>query len=570
MRIALLPLNPTVGAVERNAALALDALRAHAGRADLAVLPEMFLTGYPPRDLLQQSGFVEQAMRAAEVLAEQAPPGLTALVGCPWRVGARGVANALLVLRDGAIERRYHKRLLPTYDVFDEDRYFVAGDQPVVVEVGGLRVGLSVCEDLWRGADAGALERYAGRPDPVEDLAALDIDLLVNPSASPFVLGKQRVQEDILRRHCRERSIAVASVNQLGGNDDLVFDGRASVYIPDAADPDGARLVGASPPFSGEPLIVDLPADRKARADLPRVANPLESTPDEALLWRALVLGTRDYCRKTGFSKVVLGVSGGIDSAVAACIAAAALGPAQVQALAMPSRYSSDHSLADAKTLCANLGVPMQTVPIEPAHAAAESMLRPGFDALALPAEHGLAEENIQSRIRGLILMAFSNKAGALAITTGNKSEMAVGYCTLYGDMNGGLAVLADVTKALVYRLAEWINANPGAAGFNSAPIPDSSIGKAPSAELRPNQTDQDSLPPYDTIDEIVERFVERKQSPVDIARESGFDADTVHRVVRLIQTSEFKRKQAAVGLKVTSVAFGAGRRFPIAQGWKP
>lgn len=568
MRLALLPLNPTIGAIERNAALAADHLQRIASSADLAVLPELFLTGYPPRDLLWQSGFVEQAMAAAERLAAHAPPSLTVVIGCPWRKGARAVSNALAVLHAGKVQRLYRKRLLPTYDVFDEDRYFVPGDEPVVLEIAGLRVGLSVCEDLWRGADAGALERYAGRPDPVEDLAALNIDLLINPSASPFVLGKQRVQEDILRRHCRERSIIVAAVNQLGGNDDLIFDGRASVYLPDPAQPDGARLIGASAPFSGAPLIIDIPAERTARSAMP--ASPNAPHSDEALLWRALVTGTRDYCRKTGFSKAVLGVSGGIDSAVAACVAAAALGHENVLGLAMPSRYSSEGSIADARALCANLHVPMRTVPIEPAHATAERMLHPAFTALGLSTAPDLTDENLQSRLRGAIVMAFSNKTGALALTTGNKSELAVGYCTLYGDMNGGLAILSDVTKALVYRLAQWINAHPAATGLTTAPIPASSITKPPSAELRPDQTDQDSLPPYDHIDEIVERFVERRQSPADIAQESGLDPATVARVVMLIQNSEFKRKQAAVGLKVTSVAFGSGRRMPIAQGWTP
>lgn len=559
MRLALLPLNPTVGAIDGNASLALEALRGLSG-VDLAALPELFLTGYPPRDLLWQSGFVEAAMGAAAEMARAAPAGMTVVVGCPWRVGRRGVSNALAVLRGGVVERVYRKRLLPTYDVFDEDRYFVPGEEPASIDVGGMSVGLSVCEDLWRGADAGALERYAGRPDPVEDLAALGVGMILNPSASPFVLGKRGVQEEILRRRCRERGVVVAAVNQLGGNDDLIFDGRASVYVPDAGEPHGARLVGVSEAFSGEALVVDLPAPG-------RVADA--EAPEERALWRALTTGTRDYCRKTGFSRVILGVSGGIDSAVTACVAAAALGPGSVLGLAMPSRHSSAGSVEDARSLCAALGVRMELVAIEAAHGAMEGMLRPAFGRLGLPAAPDLTDENVQSRLRGAVVMAFSNKTGALALTTGNKSELAVGYCTLYGDMNGGLAVLADVTKAQVYRLARWINAHAGEAGFAAAPIPESSITKAPSAELRPNQTDQDSLPPYDQIDEVVERFVERRQGVAEIASESGIEAGTVSRIVRLIQGSEFKRKQAAVGLKVTSVAFGSGRRMPIAQGWR-
>ncbi len=569
MRLALIPLNPTVGAIDHNAHLAAQALeRAASGGADLAVLPELTLCGYPPKDLLLHESFVERCIAAAHQLAAAIPPDLTAIVGTPWRVNTRSVANALVVLRNGQITHRYHKRLLPTYDVFDEDRYFTAGSDSVIIEAAGARIGLTVCEDLWRGADARSLERYEGKPDPVAELAAQRIDLLVNPSASPFVLGKQRVQESILQRHCRERKIAVAAVNQLGGNDELIFDGRASVYIPDANAPAGARLVGATAAFSGDTLLLDLPTDSASRAKLPAAPDPL-NIADEATLWRALVLGTRDYCRKTGFQRAVLGVSGGIDSALAACIAAAALGPANVRGLAMPARFSSKGSITDARALCENLGVPMHIVPIEDMHKAAESSLHDAFAAQGLSTKPDITDENIQSRLRGLTVMAFSNKTGALPITTGNKSELAVGYCTLYGDMNGGLAVLSDVTKKLVYQLARWINANFREAGFNRAPIPTASITKPPSAELRPDQTDQDSLPPYDTIDEIVRRYVELHESPERIAREAGIDPDTVARIVRLIDTSEFKRKQAAIGLKVSSIAFGSGRRFPIAQRWR-
>ncbi len=583
MRLALAQFNPTVGDIPGNAkALAGWIARARDAGADLVVFPELALTGYPPRDLLLQDGFLDEVMRAAEELAgATADSPITVILGAPWTERAStgadsdisGVTNSLIVMSSGRITSRYDKRLLPTYDVFDEDRYFRPGSRPLTLDVAGVRVGLSVCEDLWKGADAGAADRYAGRADPVDDLIAAGARLILNPSASPFVLGKGARQREIVSRHVKTRRVAVATVNQVGGNDDLLFDGHAAVYVPVASDNAGsveARLVAAGPGFAEQLVLFDLPADESRWPGLPAVIDPRVQASREQLLWNALVIGVRDYCRKTGFSSCLLGLSGGIDSAVTACIAAAALGPGRTLGVAMPSRFSSEGSVTDAQSLADALAMRMLTIPIEDGHAAMERTLAPAFAELGADPIHGVTEENVQSRLRGLILMAISNKTGAILLTTGNKSELAVGYCTLYGDMNGGLAVLSDVTKQDVYRLAEWINANHAQAGFRQPPISRSCITKPPSAELRPNQTDQDSLPPYDTLDQIIERYVERRESPRRIVAETGFDPALVRRIVRLIDVNEYKRKQMPVGLKVTSLTFGPGRRRPIAQGYRP
>jgi NAD+ synthetase len=612
MRLALAQINPTVGDIAGNAALIVRAIdEARAKGADLVVLPELCLCGYPPKDLLLQEGFVAACVKAAKEIGEKHTTGITAVFGVPLPVDAHnpdakgeGVANALLAYRDGIFVDFYDKRLLPTYDVFDEDRYFVAGDRPVVIDVpcrsgATWRIGLSICEDLWRGEDVGFSHRYHGRKDPVAELCAEQAGgkpgakLIINPSASPFALGKGRRHREILIKHAIANRVFVAAVNQVGGNDDLIFDGHAAVYAP------GGTLMAAAPGFVEHVLICDIPDTRPdasvvgARSSaLP--ADPLLSAPDEQLLFNALTLGIRDYCRKTGFRSAVLGLSGGIDSAVTAVLAAAALGAKNVLGVSLPSRFSSEGSKTDAHELAKRLGMEMITIPIEPAHAALLGSLAGPFETA--PASRrdtsGVAEENLQSRIRGTILMGLSNKLGHILLTTGNKSEMAVGYATLYGDMNGGLAVLSDVTKHWVYRLARWINANvecpmsdvgcttpppshrpshivhPTSSAPGVGPIPEPSITKPPSAELRPNQTDQDSLPPYDTLDEIVGRYVEGRQSPGRIAAETGFDAATVARVIRMIHIAEYKRKQAAIGLRVTGLAFGSGRRWPIAQRW--
>lgn len=587
MRIALAQINPTVGDIRGNAALiARFADEARAAGADMAVFPELTISGYPPKDLLLQGGFVPECAAAAREVGMSSSAGLTLVFGCPLPVDRgseherdagvgtrRGVANSLVVFRDGRYVDYYDKRLLPTYDVFDEDRYFVPGERAVVIEVAGVRVGLSICEDLWRGEDVGFSSRYSSRPDPVAELILPSIgggragaQLIINPSASPFVVGKGRRHREILRGHAVRHHVHIAAVNQVGGNDELVFDGHAAVYSP------RGDLVAAGGGFEEELVIAEIDPAGAPRPPLAS-GDPLTSAGDEELVFRALVTGIRDYCRKTGFRSTVLGLSGGIDSAVCAVLAAAALGPANVLGVSLPSRYSSEGSRTDAAELARRIGVRFTTVPIEEPFAALERVLSAEFAGRGAD----VTEENIQSRVRGTILMALSNKFGHLLLTTGNKSELAVGYCTLYGDMNGGLAVLSDLGKMWVYRLARWINGNwdrfrglGAALSPGGPPIPAASIEKPPSAELRPNQTDQDSLPPYAVLDEIVERYVERRESPAAIVEECGFDRELVARIVRLVDTSEFKRKQAAIGLKVTGVAFGSGRRYPIAQRYRP
>lgn len=578
MRVALCRLNPTVGDIAGNALLHLDAARAaRIQDADLLVAPELGLVGYPPKDLLLQHGFVEEAMDAARGLArnlDRVAPGMAAIVGVPWSDEHGALRNALCALREGRVVGVYFKQLLPTYDVFDEDRYFTPanpGDSTCLLEVKGVRVGLSICEDLWRGADAGSLARYKNRPDPVAELVRAGAELIVNPSASPFVLGKAQAQRKILHDHCAAHRVAVAGVNQLGGNDDLVFDGHAIAFVPEGSS--GARLVASGARFRDDIVCFDVPEKAGGRIEwssVPSAEDALDGVQSERLLFEALVLGVRDYCRKTGFSKAVLGVSGGIDSAVTACIASAALGSENVLALAMPSKFSSKGSLTDAQSLCDALNITMLTFPIGEAHDLFEESLKPKFESLGLDTKPGITEENIQSRLRGLTLMAFSNKTGAMLLTTGNKSELAVGYCTLYGDMNGGLAVLSDVTKAWVYRVARYMNARFNECGFDSPPIPEDSITKPPSAELRANQTDQDSLPAYDVVDAVVELYVEQRMHPREIAKTTGFDPKDIAKVVRLTDLNEYKRKQAAIGIKVSGVAFGSGRRMPNAQGWRP
>lgn len=557
--IVLCPFNPVVGSLEANARAMADIARAAAARGGaLAVFPELAVCGYPPRDLLLQRGFVERCEAVCRELQDSAP-GIATVVGLPVRLPGGGIGNALRVRLPSGEVVVYQKRLLPTYDVFDEDRYFEPGTMPRVVDIGGVRVGLTICEDLWGGRDAGFAARYAGAADPVAELVAMGATMIVSPSASPFVVGKHHKHREIVRGHAVRHGITVASVNQQGANDELIFDGHAFAYGPD-----GSLLADAAPFRDRGPVAV---GDRPAAGG----PEPMARAP-EADLFDALCTGVRDYFLKTGFRGALLGLSGGIDSALTLVIAHVALrevpGSRGVTGVAMPSRYSSGHSVEDALESAKRLGVPCHVTPIEPGFEGA-SVMTDGLLAGVGEPRLGerlpdLAEENLQSRVRGTLLMTLSNRTGSLVLTTGNKSELAVGYCTLYGDMNGGLAVLADVTKTWVYRLSRWINANHASLGFAQPPIPQRSIDKAPSAELRPGQTDQDSLPPYDTLDAIVERYVEERMEPAEIVA-AGFDEATVRRVVRLIDLSEYKRRQAAIALKVTAVAFGTGRRFPVA-----
>jgi len=543
VNIALLQINPLVGDLAGNRALILDAAR-EAGRqgAHLAVTPELALAGYLPRDLLLSAAFVARAWEVAAALAAELAGQPPVLVGLPEPNPSdegRPLFNTAVLLHEGRLGQRFRKALLPTYDVFDEDRYFEPFHGAQILELGGHRLGISICEDIWNDRDFWKRRRY--HHDPIEELVRAGADTIVNMSASPFSVGKIAFREDMLESSARRHQVAVVYVNQFGGNDDLVFDGRSL-----AISRQGETLARGRA-FEADVVICNI--DQQT-APLPRV-----SVVPEQEIWQALVLGTRDYARKCGFSRTVLGLSGGIDSALTAAIAAEAIGAEHVLGVLMPSPYSSQGSIDDALALAANLGLETLTLPIEPAMRAMDETLREAFAGT----DRGVTEENIQARVRGNLLMALSNKRNALLLTTGNKSELSVGYCTLYGDMSGGLAVIADVPKTMVYRIARWLNASRG-----RAVIPEASLTKAPSAELRPNQTDQDSLPPYDVLDDILQRHIERYQSAEDIIA-AGFDLETVRRVLRLVRLAEFKRKQAAPGLKVTDRAFGTGWRMPIA-----
>ena len=543
MKIALAQINTTVGDFEGNRQRILAALRrgTEAG-ADLVMTPELAITGYPPRDLLLRPAFVARNLEVLSDLAAAA--GQTALVvGYVGRNEAgpgRDATNSAALLHRGRIVATRGKSLLPSYDVFDEDRYFepATGNEPVAF--GGLKLGLTVCEDLWNDEGFWPDRRY--RRNPAAELVAAGADLLLNLSASPWHLGKNRVRHAMLGVLAKRTGVPLLYCNSVGGNDELVFDGASLAFNAEG------RLIARGEGFAEDFVLVDTGATA--------AAEPL-ALADEEKLHRALVLGLRDYLHKCGFKSAVLGLSGGIDSALTAALAVAALGPENVHGVALPSRYSSEGSLADAGALARNLGIRYDVIPIEPAFRTLKAGLAPVFG----DRPEDLTEENIQARLRGVILMALSNKFGSLVLTTGNKSELAVGYCTLYGDMCGGLAVINDVPKTMVYRLARWINRK-------GEIIPESSITKPPSAELRPDQTDQDSLPPYDVLDAILDAYVVECRPVAEIIA-AGFDPGQVRRVVRLIDLSEYKRRQAAPGLKVTSKAFGVGRRIPVAQRYR-
>jgi len=540
MRIAPLQLDSVVGDVQGNLARIADAARTAAKQgADLAVTSELAICGYPPRDLVDREGFVERCERAVADLAMQCP--LPVLIGSPRRVGRRA-RNAVAFLRGGRIEAWYDKRLLPTYDVFDEWRHFEPGAEPLVIEVAGARLGVLVCEDLWRADDAVGPGRYAC--DPLADCAARGVHAIVALSASPFRLGKHERQALILQTAAARIGGKVVSVNQVGANDDLVFDGASALV--------GAHgTIAELPRFaeSVEALELDMPA---------RAIEPRDVQHDA---FRALIAAIEGYLRKTGHARAIVGLSGGIDSAVVAALCVRALGSANVRGVMMPSRFSSDHSLSDARATAAALGMrEPDLMPIAPAHELLANSIG-GVQPL-----EGLADENLQSRLRGLTLMALSNATGAMVVSTGNKSELAVGYATLYGDMCGGIAPIGDLTKGQVYALARWMNEHHGRAGFGRPPVPEGSITKPPSAELRPDQRDQDTLPPYDELDAIVHGFVDLEQSPSSIARSTGLDEAMVRRWCLAIDRAQYKREQAGVVPKISMRAFGPGRRLPLAM----
>lgn len=545
MKIALAQINPTVGDLKGNSKkIIVEIEKAALAGCDLVVFGELSLTGYPPRDLLLKPQFIESNLSAIESIARQCQ-NIAALVGyVSLHNGPTGkmLHNTAGLLRNGVVEKKYYKRLLPTYDVFDETRYFHSGQEVQIIEFSGQKIGLTICEDIWRSTENS--DRTLYNSDPFCELAQAGAQMVINMSASPFVMGKHEFRRKLFGAQSKKYGLPLFYVNQVGGNDELVFDGASCVF-----DQNGL-LIAQAKDFSEDLLIIDTADTSNARTE--RVSQGMES------LNKALVIGLRDYVTKCRFESVVLGLSGGIDSAVTAAIAVEALGSERVSGVALPSRYSSDHSVNDARALANNLGIDFQIIPIELAHRALEETMVTAFAGT----DPGIAEENIQARIRGNILMALSNKFGHLLLTTGNKSELAVGYCTMYGDMCGGLAVISDVPKTMVYDLAKFINRNREI-------IPESTIIKPPSAELRPNQKDQDSLPDYSVLDDILYRYVELERPLRDIVKE-GFDQELVDRVVRLVDRNEYKRKQAAPGLKVTSRAFGVGRRMPIAQGYRP
>ena len=563
MRIALAQINPVVGDIVANHEQIVQAIdHARGDGADLVVFPELAILGYPPKDLLLKPRVIERCGEAIHQIAQRCTD-VTAIVGYPcWskQPTGRPLYNAAAVCRQGRIVHHHYKGLLPSYDVFDEDRYFEPGPPHDLVLIDGQPLGISVCEDLWN--DEQMVSRQLYHDNPVEQLAAQGAAVFINCSASPYVIRKHEFRLKLFAHTAKHYRIPLVYVNQVGGNDELVFDGNSCVF-----DAQG-RLITHAKDFDTDLIAVDLPPGPASKTDhIPRRSARIE-TPKSGIesAFHALVLGLRDYCKKCGFDSIVLGLSGGIDSAVSAAVSVAALGPSNVCGVMMPSRYSSDGSVADADELAKRLGIVSKQIPINQAHGAFEQMLAPHLEGTRADA----AEENIQARIRGVILMAMSNKSGSLLVTTGNKSELAVGYCTLYGDMAGGLAVLSDVPKTMVWQLARWINDSPVSPlrqRFDGPVIPENSINKPPSAELRPDQTDQDSLPPYDVLDQIIERYVEREHSAQQIITSLPQVAPgTIRRVVAMIDRNEYKRKQAAPGLKITGRAFGFGRRMPIAQ----
>jgi len=543
VKIALLQIDPTVGDLDGNATLIANAVReAAAAGADLSVTPELALVGYLPRDLLLSAGFVARSWDRLQALGSElkgCPPTLVGLPEPNQAEEGRPLFNTAALLCDGRVVQRFRKALLPTYDVFDEDRYFEPFHGAQILELRGHRLGISICEDIWNDRDFWKRRRY--HHDPVEELVRAGSEAIVNLSASPFTVGKHRRREEMLASMARKYAVPLVYVNQYGGNDDLVFDGRSCGFSS------SGEVVARGRSFERDVVVCDLAGSS--------IGPPTDLEP-ESEIWRALVLGTRDYARKCGFSRVVLGLSGGIDSAVTAAIAVDALGPGAVLGVLMPSPFSSRGSVDDSLALARNLGIETEVLPIADAMESVDRILAKPFAG----SERDVTEENIQARIRGTLLMALSNKRRALLLTTGNKSELAVGYCTLYGDMSGGLGVIADVPKTMVYRIARWRNARSEGGPVIPLPI----LSKAPSAELRPNQTDQDTLPAYEVLDAILERHVERHE-PADVIVAAGFDTATVRRVLSMVRGAEFKRKQAAPGLKVTDRAFGTGWRMPIA-----
>ncbi len=543
MKIGLLQLNFTVGDLDGNASKIIHAVKSIANDSvDLCVTSELALLGYPPRDLLLNSAFMQKSMDKLSEIAESiknAPPLILGFADINRSDVGLPLYNAAALIQEGEIKKVFHKTLLPNYDVFDETRYFEPSTGPDKITIGGYRIGITICEDIWNDKSCRQTKRY--RVNPVDHLASSGVECIINISASPFTTGKQQTRETMMSEIASKHKTPIIYVNQVGGSDDILFDGRSCVFNA------SGKLIKRCKLFEEDIVTIDLNDDK--------LLQKMDDVSGEEEIWKALVSGTSDYIHKCGFKKALLGLSGGIDSALTAAVAVEAIGEDNVLGVLMPSPYSSNGSIDDALKLARNLGIQTITIPIEKIMESYSHSLADSFKEH----EEDKTEENIQSRIRGNLLMALSNKYNSLLLTTGNKSELAVGYCTIYGDMSGGLAVISDVPKTMVYKISGWLNE-----AKETDIIPEAIMEKPPSAELKPDQTDQDSLPPYEELDEILRRCVDLHQSSQEIV-EAGFEEETVKQILHLVKIAEFKRKQAAPGLKVTDRAFGTGWRMPIA-----
>ncbi|MFW5979348.1 MAG: NAD+ synthase [Halanaerobium sp.] len=540
MKVKIAQLNPIIGDIEGNLNMLQQTVSELEKETDLVVFSELFLTGYPPRDLLIKPWFIRKikaALSKIKKISRKMEAGI--LLGIPLptqKKYGRGLYNSAILIYQGEIIYKQHKSLLPTYDVFDEARYFDSAEEIGIVKFKGEKLGISICEDMWNVEERWQQKRYSR--NPIEQLAAKGATVLINISASPFNIGKDKTRYKIIKNHVQKYKLPFIMINQVGSNDELIFDGSSLVVNQ------SGRVIKKLNSFSEDIKTVDLKTKK---------CQEYNTLAEIESLYQALVLGIRDYLDKCGFKKAVIGLSGGIDSSVSCCLAKAALGKENVLAVTMPGPYSSAGSVEDSKILTNNLGIKLKEISISEIYNSYLSVLENDFQ----DTEMGVAEENIQARIRGDILMAYSNKFGHLVLSPGNKSELAVGYCTLYGDMSGGLSIISDVPKTMVYQLAEYINSREEI-------IPQSILDKAPSAELRPEQKDEDSLPPYEILDQILYYYIEEGYSTSEIV-ELDFDSQTVRKVIQLVDRNEYKRRQAAPGLKVTSKAFGMGRRMPIA-----
>ncbi len=559
MKIALAQINPTVGDFENNLNKILEAID-HAGKknAELVIFSELALCGYPPKDLLLKNQFIEDSKKYLNKLADSIKAGITVIVGFPEENKGSGkpLFDSLAVVQTGKVLCTRQKILLPTYDVFDEDRYFEHGEIISPIELFNQKIGLTICEDIWHDDLSWTKPRY--HLDPVAELSKQNINLIINSSASPYFMGKPTLREDILRNCAKKYKLPIIYVNQVGGNDELIFDGNSCVI-------DGAGNVCMKlKSFEEDLQIVELNDNNQiiVNRDTPPAHLYHDNNDIEELL-QAITCGLRDYVKKCDFKKVIVGLSGGIDSALVAAIAAYAIGKENVLCVFMPSRYTSEASSSDAQNLASNLGIELNTISIEEPFKVFLQLFESAFTNSSTPWYASTTKENIQPRIRGLILMALSNQNKALVLSTGNKSEIGTGYCTLYGDMCGGLAIISDLPKTLVYKLAEYINKKEG-----KELIPKNILTKAPTAELKLNQTDQDVLPSYDVLDKVLNFYVEQ-HAPLKEIIKNGIPKDTVEKICNMINLSEYKRYQSAPGLKLTSRSFGYGWRMPIAQRYK-